>query len=255
MPLLDAAITHFETVQRGLRLSPLLRRAGAVAFLFLVGCFQYLALPQLAKTPFYLLPLIPIAFLEPLTISVAFSVLATAISLGADVLADPGGAVMVFPYWSALARLIGFGLITTAISLAVGESARLRLAERALQEKVRELEETNRALGESMRELHKLHETLAAKERRVVVAEAAQVATYEIERPLMSMSVFSEELLRLAEPNENIHPLAEKISERVEDMERILKGVREARKAARGARAADPAEELPRSDQSAQAGQ
>ena len=91
---------------------------------------------------------------------------------------------------------------------------------------------TNRALEESMRELHRLQETLAAKERRVVVAEAAQEATYEIERPLMSMSVFSEELLRLAEPDATIHPLAEKISERVEDMERILKGVREARKAA-----------------------
>jgi signal transduction histidine kinase len=245
MPLLDAAITHFETVQRALRLSPFLRRAGGVAFLLLVGCFQYLALPQLAKAPFYLFPLIPIAFLEPLPISIAFSVLAAAISLGADVLADPGGALLVLPYWSALARLIGFGLITTAISLAVGESSRLRLSERTLQEKVREMEETNRALGESMRELRRLQETLAAKERRVIVAEAAQAAAYEIERPLMSMSVFSEELLRLAEPDANIHPLAEKISERVEDMERILKGVREARKGA------DPAAGSPPSDKSA----
>jgi signal transduction histidine kinase len=150
--------------------------------------------------------------------------------------------------------LIGFGLITTAISLAVGESGRLRLSERALHEKVRELEATNRALEESMRELRRLQETLAAKERRVVVAEAAQEATYEIERPLMSMSVFSEELLRLAEPNETIHPLAEKISERVEDMERILNGVREARKAAEGTAAANPAEDPPRSDPSAQTG-
>jgi len=254
MPLLDAAITHFERVQRALRLSPLLRRAGGVAFLLLVGCFQYLALPQVAKSPFYLVPLIPIAFLEPLPISIAFSALAAAISLGADVLADPGCAVLVFPYWSALARFIGFGLITTAISLAVGESGRLRLSERALQEKVRELEEMNRALGASMWELHRLQETLAAKERRAVVAEAAQAAAYEIERPLMSISVFSEELLRLAEPNENIHPLAEKISERVEDMERILKGVREARKVADGAVAADPAAGAPPSDQSTQTG-
>ena len=80
MPLLDAAISHFETVQRALRLSPPLRRAGGVAFLLLVGCFQYLALPQVAKSPFYLLALIPIAFLEPLPIATAFSVLAAAIS-------------------------------------------------------------------------------------------------------------------------------------------------------------------------------
>jgi signal transduction histidine kinase len=245
MPLLDAAISHFETVQRALRLSPPLRRVGAVAFLLLVGCFQYLALPQLAKTPLYLLALIPIAFLEPLPIATAFSVLAAAISLGAEVLADPGCVALVFPYWSALARLIGFGLVTTAISLAVGEHGRLRLSERVLQEKVCELEQANHALEESMRELHRLQETLAAKERRVVVAEAAQAAAYEIERPLMSMSVFSEELLRLAEPDANIHPLAEKISERVEDMERILKGVREARKGA------DPAAGSPPSDKSA----
>jgi signal transduction histidine kinase len=244
MPLLDAAISHFETVQRALRLSPPLRRAGGVAFLLLVGCFQYLALPQLAKTPLYLLALIPIAFLEPLPIATAFSVLAAVISLGAEVLADPGCVALVFPYWSALARLIGFGLVTTAISLAVGEHDRLRLSERALQEKVRELEQANRALEASMRELHRLQDVLAAKERRVVVAEAAQAATYEIERPLMSMSVFSEELLRLAGPDENIHPLAEKISERVEDMERILKGVRDARKGT------DPAEGPAPSDKS-----
>jgi hypothetical protein len=245
MSLLDAAINHFETVQRALRLSPSLRRAGGVAFLLLVGCFQYLAVPQLAKSPFYLIPLIPIAFLEPLSISVAFSALAAAISLGADVLADPGCAALVFPYWSALARFIGFGLVTTAISLAVGEHGRLRLSEGALQEKVRELEQANRALEEGMRELHRLQETLAAKERRGVVAEAAPAGADEIERPPMSMSVFSEELLRLAEPDATIHPLAEKISERVEDMERILKGVREAR------RGADPAAGPPPSDKSA----
>ena len=68
------------------------------------------------------------------------------------------------------------------------------------------------------------------KEREAAVAEAAQTATYEMERPLMSISVFNEELLRLAEPNAPVHPLAEKISERLEDIERILKGVREARK-------------------------
>ena len=51
-----------------------------------------------------------------------------------------------------------------------------------------------------------------------------------MERPLMSISVFNEELLRLAEPDAPVHPLAEKISERLEDIERILKGVREARK-------------------------
>ena len=134
------------------------------------------------------------------------------------------------PYWSALGRLLGFSLITTAISMAVRESGELRLSEQALQEKARELEAKNRALEEGLREIQKLQEVLVVKEREAAVAEAAQTATYEMERPLMSISVFNEELLRLAEPDAPVHPLAEKISERLEDIERILKGVREARK-------------------------
>ena len=230
MTLLDAAIAHFENVQRILRLSPRLRRLGGILFLLLVGGFQSHYLPQLAKTPFYLLPLIPIAFLEPLPIATAFAVLAAGISLAADLRADFDSATLVFPYWSALGRLIGFSLITTAISVAVRESGQLRLSEQALQEKARELEAKNRALEESLRELQKLQEVLVVKDREVAAAEAAQTATYEMERPLMSISVFNEELLRLAEPDAPVHPLAEKISERLEDIERILKGVREARK-------------------------
>ena len=229
MSLLDAAIVHFDRVQRTLRLSPRLRRAGGVLFLLLVGGFQSHMLPALAKTPFYLIALIPLAFLEPPPIAAAFAVLAAVISLGADLRTDFASATLVFPYWSALARLIGFGLITTAISLAVRENGRLRLSEQALQEQARELEAKNRALEESLRELHKLQEVLIAKERQAAIAEAAQIATYEMQRPLMSISAFSEELQRMAAPDAPVHPIAEKISERVEDIERILKGVRDAR--------------------------
>jgi signal transduction histidine kinase len=229
MALLDAAIVHFDRVQRTLRLSPRLRRTGGILFLLLVGGFQSHMLPALAKTPFYLIPLIPLAFLEPLPIAAAFAGLAAMISLGADLRADFSSATLVFPYWSALARLIGFGLITTAISLAVRENGRLRRSEQALQDQARELEAKNRALEESMRELHKLQEVLIAKERQAAIAEAAQRATYELQRPLMSISAFSEELQRLAPPDAPVQPIAEKISERVEDIERILQGVRDAR--------------------------
>jgi len=176
-----------------------------------------------------LIALIPLAFLEPPLIAAAFAGLATLVSLGADLRADFARAALVFPYWSALARLIGFGLITTAISLAVRENGRLRRSERALQDQARELAAKNRALEESLHELQTLQEVLIAKERQAAIAEAAQAATYEMQRPLMSISAFSEELQRLAAPDAPIQPIAERISERVEDIERILKGVRDAR--------------------------
>jgi len=233
MPLLDAAIAHFDRVQRTLRLSPRLRRAGGILFLLLVGGFQSHLLPELAKTPFYLIALIPLAFLEPPPIAAAFAGLAAVISLGADLRADFARAALVFPYWSALARLIGFGLITTAISLAVRENGRLRRSEQVLQDQARELAAKNRALEASVRELQTLQEALIATERQAAIAEAAQAATYELQRPLMSISAFSEELQRLAVPDAPVQPIAEKISERVEDIERILKGVRDAREGKR----------------------
>ncbi|HTX52489.1 MAG TPA: hypothetical protein VMD08_03725 [Candidatus Baltobacteraceae bacterium] len=230
MSFIDAAIVHFETVQKALRLSPNLRRGGALLFLLLVGGFQSHLWPQVAKTPFYLIALIPIAFLDTLPVAIAFSVIAAFISLGADIRADFGSASLVYPYWSALARLIGFLLISTAVSIAVRENRELHLSQQALQENARELELKNHALQESLEEVHRLQATLIAKERQAAVAEAAQTATYEMERPLMSISVFSEELLRLSEPDAPVHPIAEKISERVEDIERIMKNIREARK-------------------------
>lgn len=230
MPVLNAAITHFETLQRKLGLSPRLRRLGAVLFLLLIGWFDYITPPELATTPFYLLALIPIAFLEPLPVCLAFSLLAAVIYFGAEVLSNPGIVKLIYPYWTAFARLISFGLISSAISLLVGERRRLRLSEQALQGKARELEEKNRALEETLRALNKLQEKIVAKERYAAIAETINAATYEIERPLISISVHVEDLLRSVEPHEDIHPLVEKIAERIGDMEKILENIRKVRK-------------------------
>jgi len=223
MSFVDAAIAHFESVQKALRLSPVLRRGSALLFILLVGGFQSHMLPGFAKTPFYLIALIPLAFLDSLPIAAAFSVVAAVVSLAADLRADFDSVLLIFPYWSAIARLIGFLLITTAVSLAVRENRELHLSQSALEAK-------NRALEESLQELHRLQAALLAKERQAAVGEAALIATYEMERPLMSISVFSDELLRLTETGAQAHPIAEKLSERVEDIERIMKNVRDVRK-------------------------
>ena len=230
MTLLNAAMAHLERAQQRLGLSSKARRAFWVLFLLLAGWIDYAMPPEVASAPFYLLALIPIGFTEPIWISLAYSLLAAIVYFGADVLSVPGTIMLVYPYWRALARLISFALISSSISQLVGERGRLRLSEQALQEKARELEEKNRALGQSLRELKKLQEELLARERQAAIAETVHAATYEVERPLTSISVYIEELLRLVKTHEDLHPLVEKIAERVGDIEGILKNIREVRK-------------------------
>lgn len=231
MTLLNAAIAHFETLQRKLGLSPRGRRLGGVLLLLLlVGWVDYVKPPELASTPFYILVIIPVALLEPVPICLAFSSLAAVFHFGADVLGNPGTVKLIYPYWTALALFISFGLISSAISLLVGERRRLHLSDQALQDKARELEEKNRALKETLQKLNKLQGEIVAQERRAAIAETINSATYEIERPLISISVHVEDLLRSVKPHEDVYPLVEKIVERVADMEGILKNIRELRR-------------------------
>jgi len=230
MPLLNVAIAHFENLQRKLGVKAGHRRVFWVLFLLLVGLFDYLAPAEFASAPFYLLALIPIAFLEPLGACLAYSLLAASIYFGADVLSAPGTAKLIYPYWRAFARLISFVFISSSISLLVGERRRLLLSEQVLHEKTQELQDKNRALEQNLRELKRLQEELVAKERWAATAEAISSATYEIEKPLVSLSFHAEDLLRSVEHHEDIHPLVEKIAERIGDMEGILKNIRELRR-------------------------
>lgn len=223
-----------ELWEKRLATCPRARRLGGVLLLLLVGWLDYLTGPEIASAPFYVLVLLPIAFFEPLWICLAYSVLAALIYLGADILSIPGSATLVYPYWRSIARLFSFALITSTISQLLGERRRLRDSERALLEKARELEEKNRYLGELLGQVKRLQEELVAKERRAAVAETVHSASYEMERPLVSISVHVEDLLRSVKPHEDIYPLVEKIAERVRDMEGILKNIRNLRKAESG---------------------
>ena len=223
-------MTSLEALEEKLANFPGLRRVGSVLLLFFAGWLDYITGPEIASAPFYVFVLLPIAFYEPLWICLAYSVLAALIYLGADVLSTPGSTTLVYPYWRAFARLFSFALITSTISQLLGERRRLRDSGQALLEKARELEEKNRYLGELLGQVKRLQEELVAKERRAAIAESLHVATYEIERPLVSISVHVEDLLRWLKPHEDVYPLVEKIGERVRDMEGILKKIREIRK-------------------------
>jgi signal transduction histidine kinase len=102
------------------------------------------------------------------------------------------------------------------------------------------LEEKNQRIEKTLRTVTRLQEELLARERQNAIAEAISTAVYEMERPLASVSIYVEEVVRLmtgAHEAENLHlvldaiqPLAEKLAERVRDMERIIEDVRSLRK-------------------------
>jgi len=230
MPQLNATIAYFERLQARLGVSAWQRRVLWALFLLLVGWIDYLIPLEVASAPFYLLVLIPVAFIERPALCLLYSLLAASIYFGADVLSAPGTVRLIYPYWRAFARLISFVLISSTISLLVGERRRLLLSEQLLHERAQELQDKNRALEQNLRELKRLQEELVAKERWAATAEAIGSATYEIEKPLVSLSVHAEDLLRSVERHEDIHPLVEKIVERVGDIEGILKNIREIRR-------------------------
>lgn len=223
-----------KDLPKKLAISPGLRRTGAFLLLLLVGWLDYITGPEIAFAPFYILILLGVGFFEPWWICLAYSGLAALIFLGADVLWNPASATLIYPYWRAFARLFSFALISSAISQLVAERRRLHLSEQALNEKTRELEDKNRTLEEALRELKRLQEKLVRREREAATAETVYSTTYEMERPLISLSIYADELLQKVERGEEIYPLLEKIGERTRDMEGILQNIRQLRKEGRG---------------------
>jgi phosphoglycerate-specific signal transduction histidine kinase len=131
------------------------------------------------------------------------------------------------------------------VSLLVTERRRLRLLEENLREKSQELEEKNRTLEKILQELKRLQEEVVTKERRAAIAQTIHTATHEMERPLASLSVYVDELLRFVRRDhggneaqlllEEIRPMLEKIHERTQNMEGILEQIRDFRKREGGA--------------------
>ncbi|HYL81364.1 MAG TPA: hypothetical protein VEU07_11160 [Candidatus Acidoferrum sp.] len=234
------SMTFFEGLETRVAVSPRTRRVAAVLLLFVMGWVDYVTGPDIASAPFYIAVLLTMAFFEPWWICLIYSGVATLLFLSVDLLTLPGRTTLIYPYWSSLARLLSFVLISVSTSLLITERRRLRHSERALQEKTQELEAKNRKLEEAMRELERLHVDLVKKERQAAASEAVSSATYALERPLVSISVYVEEILRLTrriQTNDDtqlllddIHPLLEKVEERTQDLEAIMKNITDLRK-------------------------
>jgi signal transduction histidine kinase len=215
-----------------------------IILLLAAGWFDYITGPEVASAPFYILILVSLALVEAWGACLGYSILAACVYLTVDLYTSPARASLVFPYWDATSRFLGFALSSIAISLLVAERRRLQQSERALQDRGKELEEKNRRIEETLRTVTRLQEELLTRERQNAIAEAISTAVYEMERPLASASLYVEEVVRLmtrahgAESLDlvldDIQPLAEKLAERVRDMERIIEDIRSLRKPDRG---------------------
>ncbi len=215
---------------------PVARRIAALALLLTAGGLDYLTGQEVAAAPFYIPILLTLALFESWRICLIYAGIAAAIYLGADLLNEPEALTLVYPYWRACARLIGFGLISVTTSVLVEERRRLQRSEQALAEKMEELAAKNRALRDTLQEVQRLHLDLTAKGNQAAAAQAVNAATYNMERPLVSVTVYVEEVARLIRrlsPTEEtvlildeVQPLVEKLQERLREMEATLQDIR-----------------------------
>ena len=211
--------------------TPSVRRIGAVLLLLLVAVFDYITGPEIAAAPFYIAVLLIVAAFEPWWICLAYSGMAAAFLLTAELLWTPGSVTLIYPYWQAAAQFLSFALISWAGSQLLAERRRLRHSEQAVQEKVDALAETNRTLEDTLREVQRLQDELQTKEGQAAAAETVYTAISEMERPLVSLSIYVDELLRKVEKDGEVTPLLEKVAERVGDMERVLREIKTSRAA------------------------
>jgi signal transduction histidine kinase len=233
-------VMFLDGLEARIAVSPRTRRLVAILLLLVMGWIDYVTGPDIASAPFYIAVLLTMAFFEPWWICLIFSGMAALFFLGVDLLTIPGRTTLIYPYWSGFARLLSFVLISVTTSLLISERRRLRQSEHALWEKTQELEAKNRTLEDAMRELERLQGNLVRKERQAAATEAVYKATHALERPLVSISVYVEELLRLFrriqanDENQSLldemQPLLEKVEERTHDLEAILKNIADLRK-------------------------
>jgi signal transduction histidine kinase len=227
-------LSPLYTVAQGF--PPVARRITALGLLLVAGWFDYLTGQEVAAAPFYIPILLTLALFESWRICLIYAGIATAIYLGADLLNEPDALTLIYPYWRACARLIGFGLISVTTSVLVEERRRLQRSEQALAEKMAELESKNRALRDTLQEVQRLHLELTVKGNQAAAVQAVNAATYNMERPLVSLTVYVEEVARLIRrlsPTEEtvlildqLQPIVEKLQERLREMEAALQDIR-----------------------------
>lgn len=216
-----------------------MRVAGFVA-LVAAGITHHATGADAASTLLYIPGLLVLAFAEPWGACVIYALAAASLALGVDLTRHPGRAAFVHIYWTALTEWAVLALVACTASLLIRERGRVREAERAVQEKILELQDRQRRLEETLREVGRLQDDLARREHQARIGDAVFATAHDMERPLASAAVYVEELTRLvgrAQALKNpqvfldeLQPLLEKLDERIRSMDRILTEIRDLHK-------------------------
>jgi signal transduction histidine kinase len=215
------------------------RNVAALLALVAAGIADLATGAALASVLFYVPILLPLAFAEAWGACLAYALVAGGIALSADLIHDPGRTVLLRPYGDALVDFAVFALITCAVSLLVRERRSLRGSRRALQEKTLELHDRQRRLEAALREVARLQGEARRREYQAEIGDAVFATAHELERPLASAAVYVKELTRLIArahvtktPQsilDDLSPLLEKLEERIQSMDRLLREIRDPR--------------------------
>jgi CheY-like chemotaxis protein len=98
--------------------------------------------------------------------------------------------------------------------------------EEGLRKDAQDLQEMNLTLEETLVAFRRLQHDLVAGARRAAMIEAFSAAARQMRRPLMSMSLYVDQVLRRGQEYKTIYPLVEKMAERIHDMQVVLKDIK-----------------------------
>ena len=217
-------MAELEKVQEALRTAPRVRRVGSLLLLLGVGWLDY-ATPLITLVPFYIAVLLAIALFEPAGLCLLFAGVASLLYVGVTLLSPEVTAALKYPYWEAIAHWISFSLIAVTTALLVGERRQLHVYEKALAEVAQEAAEKQRAVEQARAERDRLQHDLAGADRQLAAAAAIAETTTDLERPVISLTIYAKELLETVRAHEQIPPVVTTLATELADGVRTVVGL------------------------------
>ncbi len=209
-------MAELEKAQEALRTAPRVRRVGSLLLLIGVGWLDY-ATPLITLVPFYIAVLLAIALFEPVGLCLLFAGVASLLYVGVTLLSPEVTAALKYPYWEAIAHWFSFSLIAVTTALLVGERRQLHVYEKALAEVAQNAAAKQRAVEQAREERDRLQHDLAGADRQFAAAVAIAETTSDLERPVISLTIYAKELLETVRGHEQIPPVVKTLATELAD--------------------------------------
>ena len=162
-----------------------------------------------------------------------FAGVASLLYVGVTLLPPEVTAALKYPYWEAIAHWISFNLIAVTTALLVGERRQLHAYEKALADIAQEAAEKQRAVEQARAERDRLQHDLAGADRQLAAAAAIAETTSDLDRPVISLTIYSKELLETVRAHEQIPPVVKTLATELADGVRTVVGLVEQLRALR----------------------